>query len=51
MSTEYIEINVADDGSFSFDTRLMTPFNDVILYIGENTICGAHLENGKILEM
>lgn len=33
MSTEYIEINVADDGSFSFDTRLMTPFNDVILYI------------------
>ena len=51
MSTEYIEINVADDGSFSFDTRLMTPFNDVILYIGENTICGAHLENGKILEV
>ncbi len=51
MSTEYIQIDVADDGSFSFDAELVTPFNDVVLYIEENTICGAHLEKGKTLEM
>lgn len=50
LNQQVIEVQVADDGTFTYDRPLEKPA-DVEIYIGEAGIFGAHLENGKTLEM
>ena len=50
LNQQVIEMKVADDGTFTYDTSLEKPA-DVEIYVGEAGIFGAHLEKGKTLEM
>lgn len=50
LNQQVIEMKVADDGTFTYDTPLDKPA-DVEIYVGEAGIFGAHLEKGKTLEM
>lgn len=45
------ELNIADDGTFSFDMELTEPTADVVIYVGETGTFGAHLVKGKTVEM
>lgn len=50
LNQQVIEMKVADDGTFTYDTSLEKSA-DVEIYVGEAGIFGAHLESGKTLEM
>ena len=50
LNQQVIEMKVADDGTFTYDTSLEKSA-DVEIYVGEAGIFGAHLEKGKTLEM
>lgn len=51
LAAEYVEVEVGEDGTFTFDRELGKPYEDVSIYVGDMDICGAHLENGKTLEV
>ena len=48
---EYRPVELKEDGTFEFDTGLVSPFNDVMVFVDDNEIVGAHLEQGKTLEL
>ena len=48
---EYRPVELKDDGTFEFDASLISPFNDVMIFVDDNEIVGAHLEQGKTLEL
>lgn len=48
---EYRLVELKEDGTFEFDTGLISPFNDVMVFVDDNEIVGAHLELGKTLEL
>ena len=50
LNQQVIEMKVADDGTFTYDTSLEKSA-DVEIYVGEAGIFGAHLGKGKTLEM
>ncbi|MBQ6033146.1 MAG: TlpA family protein disulfide reductase [Prevotella sp.] len=50
LNQQVIEVQVAEDGTFTYD-RPLEKSADVEIYVGEAGIFGAHLENGKTLEM
>ena len=51
LAAEYVEVEVGEDGTFTFDRELGKPYEDVSIYVGDMDICGAHLEEGKTLEV
>lgn len=50
-ATEYKTLELKEDGTFEFDAVLETPGNDVMIFVDDNEIVGAHLEQGKTLEL
>lgn len=50
-ATEYKTLELKDDGTFEFDAVLESPFNDVTIFVNDEGIVGAHLEQGKTLEV
>ena len=51
MYSEYHNLKVADDGTFTFDMEMTQPTADVIIYVGEKGTLGAQLVKGKTVEM
>jgi len=51
LNQQVKEMNIAQDGTFTFDVQLEKPFADVEIYIGESGIFGAHLQKDKTLEV
>ena len=51
MYSQYHEIKVAADGTFTFDMEMTQPTADVTIYIGEKGTLGAQLVKGKTVEM
>lgn len=45
------EVEVADDGTFTYDTTLEGETGDVEIYIGETGTFGAHLVKGQTVEL
>lgn len=45
------EVQIADDGTFTYDTTLEGETGDVEIYIGETGTFGAHLVKGQTVEM
>ena len=48
---EYKPVELQDDGTFEFDAVLTSSFNDVMIFVNDSEIVGAHLERGKTLEL
>ena len=51
MYSEYHNLKVDADGSFTFDMEMTQPTADVIIYVGEKGTLGAQLVKGKTVEM
>ncbi len=51
MYSQYHNLKVADDGTFSFDMEMSEPTADVVIYVGEKGTLGAQLLKGKTVEM
>ena len=51
MFSQYHDLKVADDGTFTFDMEMPQPTADVIIYVGEKGTLGAQLVKGKTVEM
>lgn len=51
LTTQYQQLEVKNDGTFEFDAQLLTPFNDVTIYVNDDEGVGAHLVAGKRLEL
>lgn len=51
MYSQYHEIKVAADGTFTFDMEMTQPTADVTIYVGEKGTLGAQLVKGKTVEM
>ena len=47
MFSQYHDLKVADDGTFTFDMEMPQPTADVIIYVGEKGTLGAQLEKGR----
>lgn len=51
MNMQTSELQIADDGTFAYDTELEGESGDVEIYVGETGTFGAHLQKGKTVEM
>ena len=51
MYSEYHNLKVDADGTFTFDMEMTQPTADVIIYVGEKGTLGAQLVKGKTVEM
>ncbi len=51
MYSQYHDLSVDADGTFTFDMEMTQPTADVIIYVGEKGTLGAQLVKGKTVEM
>ena len=51
MSSQFHNLKITDDGTFTFDMEMTQPTADVVIYVGEKGTLGAQLVKGKTVEM
>lgn len=51
MNQQTVELNIAEDGTFAYDTELQGESGDVEIYVGETGTFGAHLVKGQTVVM